>query len=127
VSVPYRLIFFLSNDCRTTNIVRMIEEILRSYRKKSRMVSDNTMLDLVAAMEEGGEDYCSQMDPAVFSVVLDTLLQADTYMEAQRGICLLAVRNAEEVTFLFADGRRLPYIGIRTAKKWKLQLSIGKE
>jgi len=74
VSVPYRRIFFLSNDCRTTNIVRMIEEILRSYRKKSRMVSDNTMLDLVAAMEEGGEDYCSQMDPAVFSVVLDTLL-----------------------------------------------------
>lgn len=76
---------------RIANLVATIDKILKSYRKSSRTVSSDVLLDLVAMMENGGEDFCSQMNTAVFCVTIDTILQADTYIQAQRGIHLLAV------------------------------------
>lgn len=81
-------------QANTPSVVGNIQRILESYRKKSQKVHNDVLDILVAAMESGdGVEFCSQLEPSVFCIVLDTMLQADVChnTKPQRGISYLSV------------------------------------
>lgn len=85
----------------TPSLVSNIQSILTSYRTKSQKVHNDVLNILINAMYDGGGvEFCSQLEPAVFCIVLDTMLQADVCPsnQPQRGISCLSVSEAHPRT-----------------------------
>jgi len=70
-----------------------LKECVRDFRKLDKDVSVEDINDLVSSIDIKDNSICRRFEPSVFSIVLETLLQADASREAERGLHLLTVRS----------------------------------
>ena len=70
-----------------------LKECVRDYRKIEKDVSVEDINNLVSSIDIEDNSISRRFEPPVFSVVLETLLQADASREAERGFYILTVRS----------------------------------
>jgi hypothetical protein len=77
-----------------------VKEGLRAARKVSQPIDHSFVRGLFDALDNNGQDLCSRLDPPLFSVIVDIVLQAEYRVEGERIIYLLTVSSLPQIAVL---------------------------
>jgi hypothetical protein len=76
---------------RASETLSALKEALRKQRKDNSNVSIQIAGQLVKTLDSGGNDICSRLDAAIFSVAIETFLQSTPSRDGERGLQMLGV------------------------------------
>lgn len=70
-----------------------IKEAVRNCRQKEQTIDNSITVEILAQLENNGEDICSRIEPSIFCRIIETAMLAQPSKECQRVVHLLGVSS----------------------------------